>query len=311
MSNEPITCAVINPASANGSTARKWPEIRRMLESRGVPCETRLTNGPGQAMAIARRALQEGVTRLIAVGGDGTINEIINGFMSGDKPVNPDASLGIIPRGTGCDFIRTLGIPHDVRQAVGVIAAGRERAIDLGRASFVNRAGAEEVRYFGNIAEVGLGGAVVERVNRTSKALGGFASFLIGTVVTFWKYRNKRVAVTLDDQPPREMRACNVVVANCQYFGGGMRILPMAQPDDGLLDVLLMKDLTRPELYANILKVYQGNHLDHPKLEALRARRVRVEALDEPVKLEIDGEEAGLAPAEFSLLPRTLKVLVP
>src|SRR5438132_7044727 len=163
-----MTCAVINPASANGTTGRDWPEIRRLIEAKGIPCETRLTNAPGQAMAVTRRALQEGFTRIIAVGGDGTINEVVNGFMAGDQPVNPAATLGIIPRGTGSDFIRTIGIPRDLRQAVACIAGGRERAIDLGRAQFINHAGVQEVRYFDNIAEAGLGGAVCARGSRTS-----------------------------------------------------------------------------------------------------------------------------------------------
>lgn len=304
------TCVIVNPASANGSTERDWPAIQNLLEFYALPYEARVTTAPGQAMALTRRALQDGFNCLIAVGGDGTINEVVNGWIGDDRPVNPEAVLGIIPRGTGCDFIRTLGIPRDTAQAIACIAAGNERRIDLGRVRFINHAGVEEVRYYDNIADIGIGGAVVDRVNRTTKVLGGFASFLIATVATFWSYRNKPTRVVIGEGPERELVTSNVVVANCQYFGGGMCILPQAVPDDGWLDVLIMKDFSRAEAYANVLRVYNGSHLQHPKIEVFRAKRVTVTS-PEPLLLDIDGEYAGRAPAEFTIVPQALRVLVP
>lgn len=300
--------AIVNPRSADGTTGRQWPDLAQMLEREGIAAEGRLTQSPGHAAALTREALRQGASRIIAVGGDGTVNEVINGFFDGTEAIAPQAELGVLCRGTGCDFIKTLGIPKNDIEAIHRLTRAQPRTIDVGRVRFVNNAGEEELRYFGNIAEAGLGGAVVQRVNNSSKALGGFATFLAATLQTFLTHKNQPAEIIIDGKYVRNIPVCNIVIGNGRYFGGGMKVLPQADLSDGHFDVLIMGDFNVPELFANIAKVYQGTHLGHPKVEVFQATSVKVTSSSR-MPLDLDGEAAGTTPATFDLVPAALKVL--
>lgn len=299
---------VVNPRSADGTTGRQWPRLARLIESAGLQAEVRFTEGPAHATELVRAGLVGGRRLVVVVGGDGTINEAVNGFFSAEgEALAPEAELGILSRGTGCDFIKSLGIPKREDHALSRIVKGTSRRIDLGRVAFRDASGEERFRYFCNIAEAGLGGAVVARVNRSSKRFGGFTSFLMSTLATFVTYRNTAMTVQFDDGPPETLRAANLVVGNGRYFGGGMCILPEAELDDGLFDVLLMGDLNRFELFSNIARVYRGSHLTHAKLRLFRARRLSIDA-PEALLLDVDGEQPGLSPATFTIQPGALRI---
>jgi YegS/Rv2252/BmrU family lipid kinase len=299
---------IVNPRSADGTTGSQWPRLERMIAREGLRGAVRFTEGPGHATQLTREGLTAGHRLIVTVGGDGTINETVNGFFDMEgNPLAPEAELGLIGRGTGCDFIKSLGIPKREDLAVRRILGGSPQAIDLGRVTFHDAAGRERMRYFGNIAEVGLGGAVVERVNRASKRFGGFASFLMSTLATIATYQNRPMTLQIDDASPETLVAVNLVVGNGCYFGGGMRILPGAELDDGWLDVLIMGDLARLELFGNLAKVYRGTHLTHPKVRHLRARRLCVTS-PEPLLLDVDGEQPGQVPATFTLQPAALRL---
>lgn len=300
--------AIVNPRSAGGATERQWPALAGKLLQAGVDVEARFTSRAGEAAELTRRALREGVRRVLAVGGDGTFNEVINGFFDGEAPLGADAEIGILCRGTGCDFIRTLGIPKDDDLAVRRIAQGTPRRIDVGRVRFVNLAGQEEVRYFANVAEAGLGGAVVRRVNQSSKAMGGFATFLWATLATVLTHHNHSAEISIDDRHVRNLPLCNAVVANGRYMGGGMKILPDADPSDGQLDVMLMGDLARWEVMVNLLRVYRGTHVGHPKVERFSARTVRITS-PKPLPLDLDGEAVGTTPARFEIVPGAVSIV--
>lgn len=279
-----------------------------MLEAAGLQAEAHFTEGPGHATRLVAEGIRAGHRFIVAVGGDGTLNEAVNGFFDPEgQAIAPDAELGVLCRGTGCDFIKSMGIPRSEELAIQRLVSGVSRPIDVGRVQFQSASGQESIRYFLNIAEAGLGGAVVARVERTSKRLGGFASFLMGTLATFAAYRNRPMTLRFDDGPAETLVAANLVVGNGRYFGGGMCILPEAELDDGFFDVLLMGDFTRRELFGNIAKVYRGRHLTHPKVRHLRARKITVSS-PEPLLLDVDGEQPGLGPATFTLLPRAIRV---
>lgn len=279
-----------------------------MLDQAGLQAEPRFTEGPGHATQLVREGLAGGHRLVVAVGGDGTVNEAVNGFFAPDgSPLQPGAEFGVICRGTGCDFIKSHGIPKREDLALERILRGSSRSIDLGRVRFEKPSGQPQSRIFCNIAEAGLGGAVVERVNRSSKRLGGFASFLLGTLATFATYRNSPMTLEVDDSAPETLVASNLVVGLGRYFGGGMCILPEARVDDGYFDVLVMEDLSRLELFTNIARVYRGSHLSHAKIRHLRARELRVTS-SAPLLLDVDGEQPGLTPATFSLLPGALRL---
>jgi diacylglycerol kinase (ATP) len=300
------TAVVVNPVSANGVTSRRWPEIAALMEREGLSFEAYMTEAPEHATELTREALLKGCDLVVSVGGDGTHNEVMNGFFTPEGPLRKEAQLGFISMGTGSDLIKTLLIPKDPVEAVKHLVGNRPRPIDVGRLSFVSHRGEKVTRYFINIAGLGLDGDTVDRVNRTSKALGGFISFLWGTVVSLMLYRNKEMAVVVDGKPVFNGQVTIVAVANGRYFGGGMCIAPHAEMDDGLFDIVIMHSLSKLNLLANLPKVYRGAHLDHPNSISLRGRRVAIQAAE--ALLNLDGEQPGRGPVEVELLPLALPV---
>lgn len=215
----------------------------------------------------------------------------------------------MIARGTGWDFVRTYGIPRRIEHAVRVALGGRTRTIDLGRVVFRSWEGPDAESHFANIASAGMSGAIAQRANDTTKALGGKISYLWATFAVFARWRNDEVQVSVDGAA-RTGRMHDVVVANGRYFGGGMMICPEARPDDGLFDVLLIGDLTKRDLLLTLPKTYRGTHLPHPKAEVLRGSVVTVDAAS-PLPIELDGEQPGTTPARFEVVPSALRVRVP
>jgi len=268
------------------------------------------TAAPGEATALAARAAAEGYDPLIAVGGDGTINEVVNAVLA--IPDGPEVRprLGVIPCGTGCDLVRTLGIPREAREAAVVLANGATRLIDAGRIVFHLPGGLERVRFFVNIADAGLGGETADRVNRTPKMLGGFLSFLWGALATLARYRNKPARLSVDGEPPRDLHLTIAVMANARYFAGGMFVAPDALPDDTLLDLVTLSGAGRLSLIPLLIRVYRGRHLNHPHILRRRCRKVTITS-EERVHVEADGELAGFLPATFEILPGALRVIAP
>jgi diacylglycerol kinase (ATP) len=300
---------VVNPASDGGGTGRAWPEMAASARRHGLEVVERRTEAAGHATELAREAVTGGEELVVAVGGDGTVNEVVNGFCDADgRPLGGPAALGVIERGTGCDFIRTFGIPKQLDRAVATIAAGRRRRIDLGRATCATPAGTT-VRMFANVASCGMTGAVAERANATSKRLGGTAGFLWATAVTFLQWRNVEFHVRADDAE-RTLVANNVVCANCRYFGGGMKIAPAAAPDDGMLEVVLIGDVSKVDFVLNIHRLYRGTLGRHPKVEELSARRVEVTPA-RTLPAELDGEQPGTTPVVYEIVPGALDLIVP
>lgn len=301
--------AVVNPASANRTTGQAWPAVSERLKAAGIEHDARMTTRPDEATEITRQSLASGYRNIIAVGGDGTVNEVVNGFFDGEKWLGAGARLGIVSRGTGTDLIKTLGLSKDEATAIERLKAGQVRRVDLARVNFVNHAGDRALRHFINIGDVGLGGDTVARVNRTTKALGGKFSFLWGTVATTLGYRNKDLEISIDGGEPIRGRMCLAVVANGQYFGGGMRVAPEAAMDDGLFDIVTVGDFGKIELFANIGKVYKGAHLTHPKVRLYHGKTVSIRSA-QPAQLDVDGEQPGHTDATFTLLPGLLDVIV-
>lgn len=303
------TMVVVNPRSANGSTGKKWPaieaEIRKHLDR--VDCV--FTSRPMEAVELTGRALKEGYEMVVGVGGDGTINEVVNGFFEDDRLINEGAVAGIISMGTGSDLIKTLGIPKEVGMAAARLAGRALRSIDVGKVDFMNNEGKEERRYFINIADVGVGGETVERVNSTTKAFGGLISFMWGAFISLLTYKNKKVRIRVDDHFDEELIINSINICNGRYYGGGMKIAPDAAPDDGLFDVIIMGDLTTFESLRNGLRIYKGTHINHPKVTCLRGRKVMLTS-DEKVLMDMEGEQPGIIPATFEIIPGAIKFKV-
>jgi YegS/Rv2252/BmrU family lipid kinase len=301
---------VINPTSDGGKTGREWPQIASEARSRGLEVAERVTQGPGHASAIVREAIAAGEELIVAVGGDGTVNEVVNGFADdGGTPLETPARLGVIERGTGCDFIRTYGIPKRTRDAVALLTAHTTRRIDLGRARFTGYRGAEELRMYANAASCGMTGDVAARANRTTKRFGGTAGFLYATAAAFTRWQNVPFEIELDGER-QELVANNVICANGRYLGGGMKLTPDAAQDDGLLDVLVIGDVGKVDLALNVGRLYRGTISRHPKVAAMRAARIACTP-ERPLPVEIDGEQPGLTPVVFDVAPSAVSLVIP
>lgn len=295
---------LVNPASAGGSTGRRWPEIAHRCASLGLTGDALLSQEPGELAGLAHKAVQEGAQLLVVVGGDGSVNEVVNGVGELDG-----FDLAVLPHGTGWDLARSVGIPRRLEDAVGTALAGHVRKIDLGLVTFRTWAGAEGRAYFANVGSAGISGAIAKRANETSKALGGKISYYWSTLAVFLDWQSGDLRVSVDDEI-RSGRMIDVLVANGRYVAGGMMMCPEAEPDDGVFDVLLIGDVTKRDLLFVLPKTYRGNHLPHPRLEVLRGRTVTVDA-EEQLPIEVDGEQPGTTPARFEILSRRLRLRAP
>ncbi len=259
-------------------------------------------------MELAEHAVRGGATLLVAVGGDGTLNEVVYGLVR----AGGTAELATIPLGTGMDFVRTFGIPTSFDGAVRTAVDGATRTIDVGLVRFREWGGATAERYFANVGSVGMSAAVAQRANGMSKRLGGKATFFYALVRVFLEWQNTEVSVELDgkDGIRRDARMHDVIVANGRWHGGAMRLAPDAEPDDGLFDVVLIGDITKRDFVTTAPKIYKGTYLAHPKVELLHASAVTVDAQGH-LPIELDGEQVGTTPATFEVVPGALRVRVP
>jgi YegS/Rv2252/BmrU family lipid kinase len=294
---------LVNPASANGKTGKRWPEIARAAHASGLRGEAIFSERPGQLGDLAREAADDGATLLVVVGGDGTVHEVVNGIAEREG-----VELALIPRGTGWDFARGHEVPKRLSDALRIAKEGQARAFDLGRATYLAD-GAQQSAWFANMASVGMSGAVAAKANATTKALGAKTSYLyaLGTVFARWKNVQLRVRV---DEDERNGLMEDTIVAVGRYLAGGMMITPDAEPDDELFDVLLIGDLTKTELVRVMPKIYRGTHLPHPKGEVLRGRTVSIEA-DDPLPVQLDGEQPGTTPVRFEIAAAAIRLRVP
>ena len=299
---------IINPHAGNGSTGSTWPFIEALAKDRLGSFEACMTKRPGEAAIFAKNAAAKKARLLVCVGGDGTLNEVVNGIMVNAESIRSNVTLGFIPNGTGCDFVRTVSIPHDIEQAMDLIASGHTRSIDLGVLFFKNHKGRDCCRYFHNIASFGLGGEVSQRVNRTTKALGPFVSFMWATLISIFLYGKKKIRISVNDDYKKEMIIWNVAAANGQYHGGGMWVAPDASVCDDLLNVTIVGDLTIPEVFLNLSKLYNGRIYDIDKVISLTGKKVAAIS-DDRVLLEVDGEQPGMLPVVVKTVPGALNII--
>jgi YegS/Rv2252/BmrU family lipid kinase len=288
---------LVNPASGNGATGKRWPKLRKRAAELGLEGEQVLSEVPGH---LAQAAKDSPGSLLVVIGGDGTVNEVANGV------AGTEAELAVLPCGTGQDFGRTHGLPTGFDDAVRVALGGETRTIDLGRVELESGTS----RFFANVGSAGMSGAVARRANTMTKAFGGRATFFYALTREFLAWQNTRVVVELDDGVQREGPMHDVIVANGNWHGGGMKLAPDARQDDGVFDVVLIGDVTKLDFLTTAPKLYSGRYLSHPKVELLQSSSVAIRA-SEPLPLEVDGEPVGDTPARFEVVPSALRLRVP
>jgi YegS/Rv2252/BmrU family lipid kinase len=316
------TALVMNPRAGG----KRADSLRRRLAAEFgelVPDgEIRQTSAQGDAENLVRALLEEGVECVAVAGGDGTLNEAVNGYFrpippdaepdpdTPPEPVNPGACIAVIPVGTGGDFRRTLGLEPDPLAALSLLTGSSLRSCDVGHASFRARDGGRGSRFFLNITSFGLSGMVDEYVNQSSHSLPGSLNFFIATVRAFYNYHNVRVRVLLDDTEQWVETAVTVAVANGRFFGGGMEVAPGASLDDGLLDVVVLGDLQLVDFIVHSRLLYGGRILEHPLVQHCHVRRVLLDAVEESdvMIMDMDGEPLGRLPAELRVFPGALRI---
>lgn len=286
---------VLNPVAGRGAATRLRPRIEQLLSVRAAGgWKIFTTTAPGEATAIAARCAAEGYELVAAAGGDGTLSEVMNGV------IGTPAALGLLPVGTGNDFARTVGLYGDLDRAVDTLLQGDPRPIDVG---------CVRGRWFLNIAGCGFDAVVAQRTNNGPRFLTGTAAYLLAVLQTLATYRAAALRLTADGETIFR-RAMMCSVANARTYGGGMRIAPDAQLDDGLFDVCLLAEAGTVEFLRAFPQVFRGTHVSHPKITMLRARSVTIET-DPPLPVLIDGDVAAPTPVTFTIQPAALRFQFP
>ncbi len=296
---------IVNPVAGAGRTLKRWPQIRDHLKSLGLRFDHDFTEAPRHAIELARAAARKGYEMVVSVGGDGTINEVVNGLY--DSGTLGDVSLGIISTGTGSDYIRTVGLPASYHDACQRLPDARQVRVDLGVVEYGGTSTPGR-RLFVNFAGLGFDAEVVRATTQRFKRLGGFPAYLLGLLTTFLCYRNRELTVTVDDRSVTR-KVCTIVMSNGKYGGGSMFVAPEADLTDGLLDVMTIGDIGKLDLLWSLPRIYRGTHLTHPRVSLQRSSQVEITSAS-PMPIQADGELVGETPARFHVMPLALTLLV-
>ncbi len=295
---------IVNPRSGGGLSDRRWAALVAPLTDGLGPFDTRFTERRGDGKRLAQEEAAGGRGLVIAFGGDGTISEVVDGLVA----ARGETQLGIIPRGTGGDFRRSVCVPKQVYEAARHLQSAPPRRIDVGRASFVADDGTPLDRCFVNVASFGFSADVASRANRSSKRLGAKLSFLGATMSSLISYQNVEVMVRVDGGEPQRRTVLLGAIGNGCFFGGGMKICPDGSLEDGILDLVLVGDLGRLGVLSKIGSLYEGTHVNLKQVSNVRARKVEITPVDAAaeIPIELDGETPGRLPATFEVMPGVL-----
>lgn len=303
------TLLILNPASGRGAAGRLADGLVARAEDCFGPLSVALTGAPGEAIALARAAADRRVARILVAGGDGTLGEVVTGLLTSSALTAAERpSLGLLPVGSGCDFARTLGLPRRIDAAFDVIEAGHVRLLDAGRVESGDAGDGRRARHFANEVSAGLSADTVERVGRHSGRLGPRLGFLFGAVSAVLTHRPFEASVEVDGERVHEGAISLLAVANGCYFGAGMRVAPNASPDDGRLEVVIARGLSRPEILANLPAFYLGRHARHPRVSFHSARSVRLIPKAGRAMAEVDGEGGLALPLHVECIPAAIRV---
>jgi len=304
------TTVIMNPASAGGKTARHLGTIKNMIVSH--ICKTpdfRVTEKPWDAALFTKNAIEQDASLLIVAGGDGTIQEVVNGYFDKNRMIGAKCSLGILNCGTGGGLAQSLGIPGSIKSQIDMIREGSVHKIDCGRVQYYDHKHQYKTRYFINELQFGIGGTVVRQTGILKKRLGGNLAFGITTLKSVFTHPNQHLQIKVDAEKDINGLFTGIVVANGAYTGGGMNLTPGAKTDDGFFNILLIKDLSIKDRLIAFSKIYSGKHIKNGKFSYFTAKTLNVSS-KEPVLVEADGELLGNLPCSVQIVPKAIPVLV-
>lgn len=305
------TLVIANPQSGGGKS--KW--LRQRVETlvrQAVPAADIVwTTKPREATELARKGLKGGYQMIVSAGGDGTLNEVVNGFFDGNKSVRSDAVLGLLPMGSGRDFFRTLGWKPYLKPCTERLAGRKTTLCDVGHMSYRTIGGAPDDHYFINIANVGLAHTMMKRVNSFPKTFGTEVAYIQGILRAFLTYKKRYVEIIIDDHHKGSQLITNIFIANGKSCGGGWRVCPDARFDDGLFDVLAIGDIQVTDFIKALPALYRGKRIEHPKVNFYRGKHIRIlEGEGDVLGVEADGEPLGFIPADFKNLHHRIQLKV-
>lgn len=301
----PYAQLIVNPVAGAGKTAKNLPAIRDTLNMIGLDYSYILTEGPKHAIELAHEAVKHDYKMIVSVGGDGTISEIVNGIYHAGALKK--VLVGIISTGTGADYIRTVGIPRSFEKACMKLIQPSFEEVDLGIVK-CQIDGKQQDRVFVNFAGLGFDAEIVRKTTLKYKALGKVSAYLMALLTTLTTYRNKNITIEVGNELEKKT-ICTVIAGNGRFGGGGMLTTPEANIKDGLLDILVVGNLSKPDLLISLPRIYKGTHLSHPKVNLIRSANISIQS-DAPIPIQADGEIVGETPAHFGILPSTMKLVV-
>ncbi|MDH5719617.1 MAG: diacylglycerol kinase family lipid kinase [Spirochaetia bacterium] len=306
---------IINRHAGSGKADKKWPKIEKKIKENFKDYSIVFTEKKGHAVEISRKAVQKKIPLIVAGGGDGTISETAAGFIGKNgKPLQTPSArstmLGILPLGSGCDFIRTLNIPNDIEKSLEIIKKQKRRIIDMGTASFINHQGKKEKRPFINISDAGIGAQVMHVFDGQTKVFGAFISYQLATLRGLIQFTNKHFKIVIDNKKIKDEPANTVLIANGKYFGSGMKVAPDAKIDDGFFDVIVLDKMSRLKMLLKMPALQKGKYKGIKEINLYKAQKVKVETTPKAY-IELDGEQLGATPIEFEIIKSAIPVIAP
>jgi len=303
---------VVNPNAGSRKGEKDWPTISRLLNDNNFDFEALFTENRKHAIQLTSNAIGEGFRKIIVVGGDGTLNEVVNGIFDQKACPPGNIQLGMIAVGTGNDWGRMYDLPKKYKSAIQVIKTGYCFSQDVGHIQYHSRHGQQQ-RYFVNVSGMGYDALVALKTNRMKdKGRGGTFAYSFNIFTGLFQYRNTHFNIEVDGKEVFSGKVLSMNLGICKYNGGGLMQVPDAIPDDGLLDITVIKGISKFTLVRNVAKLYDGSFIKLKFVEQFRGARCRIVSRPKgSVFLEADGESLGHSPLEFSVIPRTLNVIIP
>lgn len=303
----PEHLVIVNPNAGRGKGGRDWKIIAALLAQYDIPFTEKFTEARRHAILLTNEGIRKGFRRIIVVGGDGTMNEAVNGAFAQKVCPSSDITLGMITVGTGNDWGKLFGVPMDYEGAIRIIREGRTMLQDAGIVYYYHGTSRQK-RYFINIAGLGFDAVVVKRTNlQKDRGHKGKALYFLNLLSSLLFYRHTRTSVEIDGLKIEE-DVFTISIGIGKFSGGGMRQTPLAIPDDGLFDITIIKKIRKDEVVMSLKMLYDGTILEHPKIEGYKGRDILIDS-DPLIHVEADGESLGHSPIEFRILPRSINVL--
>jgi YegS/Rv2252/BmrU family lipid kinase len=299
---------VVNPNAGVGKGEKDWKQISRLLDKQGLKYRPVFTKRRLHAMQLVEHHITNGYRKIVVVGGDGTMNEAVNGIFNQQTVPTTEITLSMIPVGTGNDWVRTYNIPADYKKVVRIIKKGNTMLQDAGIVTYLN--GQEENnRYFINMAGLGFDGLVAQKTNY-DKDHGRTNPFIYikNLIISLFSYKSSQLKVVVDDFEVNE-KVFSLSIGIGQYNGGGMQQAPKALPDDGLFDVTLIKDMSKWSVITSLRRLYNGTIGQHKRVITMVGKKIHIDS-DPPVLLETDGESLGVSPFDFQIVPKSIRVII-